>query len=354
MGDNVLWAYNAFGSAPFLKLSHAGSNKVFVDQPFAVKVGTNSGSDDGHEGASVGAVDAIGHDEASGVATGSTSDGDGAATITFHQTGWQRVKAREINPVSQKNDAIPSNSLDVCVVTEIADECDGTPPSQLAKIPDLEAPVIAVSTPLDNSATTASSVLLNYTVIDNYGLAPSCSSSSGASIPLDLGLNAVYLSCEDIFGNSMVRNIYVTREAAFATDPTGPTKETPARQSAGRRADPKPAEPIWLTAKALSLSCVKRCRKTKNKLVDGGSVTRISKGGAAKFKLAPGVPLLRVAGNSRRAVVKLTLRGKTVKITVPSGRKIRVIPVSGLTRGGIFKFSVSSGSIDLDAVAVSP
>lgn len=352
-GDNVLWAYDAFSSKPYLKLNRSGPSKVVVGEPYAVTVvERDAGSDTeegglgetAHAGASVDVVDSLGRDDASIPATGGVSDGNGAATVTFNEAGWQRIKAREINSVSLRNDAIASNSLDVCVVVIADDECAGDPPSQFPRVPDLEAPQITVTEPLADSTTSSESAVLTYTVSDNYGLAPSCSSPSGTSVALDLGLNAVHLSCEDIFGNQAVRNVFVTRTAKPATPLGPPAQGTPVG----------PLLPRWLTAKSASLTCGKKCKKVKNKLAASGSVLRVSTGGSAKFKLLAGAPLIRIVGSSKRASVRFSLGRKSVKVKIPAGRKVRVIPIKGLSTGGTLKLSVTSGSVDLDAVAVSP
>jgi hypothetical protein len=96
-----------------------------VGTPVDVTVTSGDGSGPGttaRSGATVGGVDANGQDVA-GVVTAGTSDGAGIASVTFTQTGWQRVKARQPG-------AIASNSLDVCVTATAAGTCAGTPPSQ--------------------------------------------------------------------------------------------------------------------------------------------------------------------------------------------------------------------------------
>lgn len=122
-GDQVLWAYDAFTGKPFLHL--AGPASATVDAPVAYTVTAGDGSGPGatpRSGATVRGVDADGADVA-GSATAGTSDPTGRATVTFSQTGWQRLKARQAG-------AISSNSVDVCVVAQPGDTCAGLPPSR--------------------------------------------------------------------------------------------------------------------------------------------------------------------------------------------------------------------------------
>jgi hypothetical protein len=140
-GDEVLWADDAFSNRPFLWLSapsQGPSPTVLVNTPFTVVVGATNASPtdddsstDPYLGAQVGAVTANGQPVPAGVADGGTSAIDGSATITFHQPGWQRVKARgPAGAPGAAPAAIASNSIDVCVEATAGAGCSGAPPSQ--------------------------------------------------------------------------------------------------------------------------------------------------------------------------------------------------------------------------------
>ncbi|HKG02143.1 MAG TPA: prenyltransferase/squalene oxidase repeat-containing protein [Conexibacter sp.] len=142
-GDEVLWAGDAFDNRPLLRLAGAvATPTALVDTPLTVTVtatdgGTRSAVGDPYAGAQVAAVDVAGQPAAAGVADVGTSAADGSATVIFHATGWQRLKAR--GPVSGGPGAPPaaiaSNSVDVCVEATPGAGCAGMPPSQVAVIP---------------------------------------------------------------------------------------------------------------------------------------------------------------------------------------------------------------------------
>jgi hypothetical protein len=134
-GDEVLWANDAFSNRPFLWLAGSTATPTaLVGAPLAVTVTSTTAStarDDTigepYAGAQVGAVTANGQSAAAGVADAGTSAADGSAIVTFHQAGWQRVKARAAGSPPA---AIASNSVDVCVEATQGAGCAGTPPSR--------------------------------------------------------------------------------------------------------------------------------------------------------------------------------------------------------------------------------
>ncbi|HST43483.1 MAG TPA: hypothetical protein VLK58_28415 [Conexibacter sp.] len=140
-GDDVLWVNDAFGGRPFLWLGapDAGARPtVAVGQPLTVAVSATQSSTEQDEtngppyaGATVTAVTATGAPAGVGVATAGLSGADGAATVTFHAAGWQRLKARTTSsdPVVGPP-AIASNSVDVCVEQTTGAGCAGDPPSR--------------------------------------------------------------------------------------------------------------------------------------------------------------------------------------------------------------------------------
>jgi acyl-coenzyme A thioesterase PaaI-like protein len=139
-GDEVLWVDDAFDDRPLLRLAGAvATPTALVDAPLSVTVTATDGSTPGatgaaYAGAQVSAVDVAGQLAAASVADAGTSGADGSATVTFHATGWQRLKARApaggVPPP-----AIASNSVDVCVEAAPGAGCAGTPPSQVAVVP---------------------------------------------------------------------------------------------------------------------------------------------------------------------------------------------------------------------------
>ncbi len=144
-GDELLWAYDAFSSRPFLQLVAAGAPVVAPDASLLVHVTQSSGGSEGGgaptpvpaAGVSVAPVTTA----ANGVETTHPSDpatvvtaADGTATLTFHATGWQRVKATAPGFVR-------SNRLDVCVPAGPTTDC-GPPPAdaqlRIAPAPPLD------------------------------------------------------------------------------------------------------------------------------------------------------------------------------------------------------------------------
>lgn len=146
-GDEVLWADDAFSNRPFLWLAAAATTPtVLVDTPLTMSVSATNASPSNpdttgapYPGARVAAATVNGQPAPAGVADPGTSAADGSATVTFHQSGWQRLKARGpgagAHPV-----AIASNSLDVCVEAAPGAGCAGTPPSRQPVSPSTTAP----------------------------------------------------------------------------------------------------------------------------------------------------------------------------------------------------------------------
>jgi hypothetical protein len=99
-GDEVLWAYAAFGSAP-LRLS--GPDTGTTGRPVTLRV-TNGETDAPEAGAAV---------------SGATTGPDGSASLTFSAAGIYRLKADRAN-------AIRSNTLVLCVDPPEAAPCTST------------------------------------------------------------------------------------------------------------------------------------------------------------------------------------------------------------------------------------
>ena len=111
-GDEVLWAYAAFGAPP-LRLAGPASATTGAPVPVSVVDGADGSPE---PGASVG---------------GATTGADGNATLSFADAGIYRLKA-------DRADAIRSNTLVLCVDPPGADPCTST---------DKSAPSVAASLP---------------------------------------------------------------------------------------------------------------------------------------------------------------------------------------------------------------
>jgi hypothetical protein len=151
-GDEVLWAYNAFGHRPFLALFPADATSgtrplmatAELNKPFEVEVLDYSDDKEDvppahpertgsapFEGADVSPV-LTGANGFERVETESpatvVTDARGKASITFTEAGWHRIKATALGS-GGKESVIRSNRLDVCVPAEGESGC-GAPPAE--------------------------------------------------------------------------------------------------------------------------------------------------------------------------------------------------------------------------------
>lgn len=123
--DQVLWAYNAFNAADFLRLT-ASSTTVAPGQTTTVQA-TNGSTGAVVSGAVVAPVstdpltdyETVESSDPSAV----TTDASGDATLSWSTPGWKRLKA-------VKADAIRSNRLDICVTP-----CGPPPADTLVRVP---------------------------------------------------------------------------------------------------------------------------------------------------------------------------------------------------------------------------
>jgi hypothetical protein len=157
-GDEVLWAYDAFGGRPRLALYPAGYSagpvaltaSVQLGEPFAVEVDARDGYNEGSpppspqrdgaepfEGAKVapvvtgpGGFEAVDTDDP----TVALSDEAGLAEIDFGETGWQRIKAVATGAGGGET-AVRSNRIDVCVYALLPSECPPLPADDQVRIP---------------------------------------------------------------------------------------------------------------------------------------------------------------------------------------------------------------------------
>lgn len=140
-GNEVLWAYDAFRSRPYLRLAAVNDNSTAPGPPqtvvyvnsgrdLTVKVQRYTGAQDGgaqNLGPAVGVRVAPVITGANGYQTVNTLDargrnttGFGTAVYTFPGTGWYRIKAAA-------NGFVRSNRLDVCVRPTPSTGCGALP-----------------------------------------------------------------------------------------------------------------------------------------------------------------------------------------------------------------------------------
>jgi hypothetical protein len=192
--DEVLWVYDAFEDRPTLALFPAGDTAsrppltatAQLGQPFEVQVdqyGDNTEDNPPaepdredatpYEGAEVSPVEtnAKGFEE---VLTSSpatvTTNAQGKASITFTTSGWHRIKAGTPLSKEDKEGAIRSNRIDVCVPAQGATGC-GSPPAE----DDVRTPPAQALAPEDEGHETPAAT-------SNTG--NQSGSGSGATVPL--------------------------------------------------------------------------------------------------------------------------------------------------------------------------
>jgi hypothetical protein len=153
-GDEVLWAYNAFGGGPFLAMfpvdvSYGSGTRPLtavaeLGKPFEVEVVDYT---DDHQDVPPAAPERTGSGPFAGadVSPVKTSakgfekietespetvktNANGKASITFTEPGWHRIKATAVSSGGEE-DVIRSNRLDVCVPEEGETGC-GEPPAE--------------------------------------------------------------------------------------------------------------------------------------------------------------------------------------------------------------------------------
>jgi hypothetical protein len=159
-GDEVLWAYNAFASKPFLALlpvaagyaSGTGPLTAIAElgKPFEVEVldydddkedvpplAPERAGSSPYEGADVSPVQtsAKGFEQVQTASPETVkTDADGKASITFTTPGWHRIKATAVNAKGEES-AIRSNRLDVCVPPKGSTACPEPFPEDQVRTP---------------------------------------------------------------------------------------------------------------------------------------------------------------------------------------------------------------------------
>jgi uncharacterized protein DUF4430 len=168
--DEVLWAYDAFDGRSRLVLYPAEytggalppTATAALGEPFGVEVYSWSGYVEGappetpqrgtqpFEGAEVGPVltDAKGFQRVDTASADTVvTDADGAASITFEEPGWHRIKATRI--VAGTETVIRSNRIDVCVPQPPATGCGSLPADAQARVPPPPLPGEAENAPAE-------------------------------------------------------------------------------------------------------------------------------------------------------------------------------------------------------------
>jgi len=126
-GDEVLWVYDAFNGRPMLSLE--GPTSAIVGEPIEVNVTDFTAA--AYQGATVSGLTAAAVPVSPEITVPGTSTVDGTASVTFNKPGWKRLKAYD--PADEGEgiaDAVPSNSIDICVEREAGVGCTGMAPSQ--------------------------------------------------------------------------------------------------------------------------------------------------------------------------------------------------------------------------------
>jgi hypothetical protein len=149
-GDEVLWAFDAFGSRPFLRLAAAADSSpmpgpalptatVEEDEPLPLSVKSSTGAMDGApdsiQSVSGALVAPVTTDPKSGYQEVEVNDPsavstavDGTASVSFPTPGWYRLKAA-------KNGYVRSNRLDVCVEPSGGGSCGPLPADAQVRTP---------------------------------------------------------------------------------------------------------------------------------------------------------------------------------------------------------------------------
>lgn len=97
------------------------------------------------------------------------------------------------------------------------DDANNSSSASVTVIYDNEGPEITITDPLDGSVTTFPSVMVEYSVIDNYDTFTFCDIGDGegdTTVPLTVGSNMITFNCFDDAGNSSTASTEVTYDAA--------------------------------------------------------------------------------------------------------------------------------------------
>ncbi|HEY6780484.1 MAG TPA: hypothetical protein VI111_05975, partial [Thermoleophilaceae bacterium] len=376
-GDEVLWAYDAFNSKPFLRLAAANDPSVppgptlptaFVDQgqPLALDVRSYTGAMDGNPesiqpvpGASVAPVET---DPVKGYQQVDTADpatvqtaADGSASITFATPGWHRVKADKLG-------MIRSNRLDVCVRAPGESGCGPLPADVRVRSIDAPDP--------DPDPT------------------PVPRSGEGTPTPLAPNVDPVRLSAP-VVGRDWARGRVTVRwkvldagvgVRSFALA----SKAVGAKRWTLRASGTEPSVALKLpagVASRLRLTVVDALGRSSSRTLGSVLVPRderslalgrgwaaasdsnawaktVSVGGpgaTARVRLGAGQPVVFVRGVRRAARVELSGAGKREVFRIAASGTAASRAIKGARRSkGTLTVRVLSGKVGLDGVALAP
>lgn len=352
-GDQVLWALDAFSNRPFLWL--AGPRTAKLGQPLSVTVTSTDGNaapnpatDARYAGAQVGPVDATGRPDPAGVADDGVSGADGSATVTFHQAGWQRLKARATGTAPAGDAAaIASNSVDVCVEATPGAGCDTPPPSQQPLVTPpttgggstralkLGRPQLALDA-VRGRVTAAWKVLdagpgvRDWSILTQQVGLPGARwvartgggpDATHARVPLPAGVSSrVRLRMRDTAGHVVTLALgqaFVPRDDRTLTAGRGWTR---ARDGGA-----------WL-----------------------GTVTRGGAGATLTARFGAGHPLFVVRGGRASARVELRAGRRVRRVAIPGARSVQTRRLLGpaLARAGAVTLTVLSGTVSVDGAGL--
>lgn len=376
-GDEVLWVNDAFNGRPFLWLD--GPRKVLVDVPFDVTVTatrqSTSGDDpDGepYEAAQVTAVTVNGRAAAGGIADPGASGADGTAAVTFRQLGWRRLKARalDLGPdglPDGRDDAIASDSLDVCVVADLAADCAGQPPSRTPVIPppppDGPAPPRQPELPRPPVETPPSSdpVRLEQPRIVAGGAGRGEVAVAWRVLAAGAGVARWSIDARPLGvkgGRFAERARGTTATAASLRLPAGRTYElrftlVDALGRSSTTAIGRVLVPLDDRARQ-----VRRGRSWTAARDAGawlGTVSRGGSGATLRVRLAAGRPVVVVRPDRRRAArVALVADGRRTVVRIPAGGGSRELRGPARRQAGTVTVRVLSGSVSVDGVGLAP
>jgi len=388
-GDEVLWVNDAFSGRRFLRLD--GAATAVADAPYAARVRssalTTAGGDataDPQPDAVVVGVDANGQPAPDAVVEG-TSGLDGTAVVTFRALGWQRIKARMPDRDGDgREDAIASNSLDVCVVATPADRCLGQPPSQVpvrpgpppSPAPDATPPHAPSPVPRPGPEPP----------LAGDGTPPSTRDDQPGPGPMRI-TSARILDAGKRHGRVTVAwrvdaPVAIARWTVSAT----PLGARPGRVAARAHGDGgttraslrPPAGRTYLLRLAVVDALGRSASRTIGRVlvpVDDrargvgrrgawravshptawrGTLSRGARGAAMRVRLGAGRPVVLVRPGSRAARVELRSGGGRTVARIPAGARARQLRAPAQRRSGPVELRVRSGTMHVDGIGLAP
>jgi hypothetical protein len=326
-GDEVLWAYDAFNSQPFLRLAGAADPSpapgpalptatVGQGQPLALAVVQSTGAMDGSPAnvkpAAGVQVAPVTTDPVTGYQLPNpanpatvTTAADGNTSIAFATAGWHRLKATAPGYVR-------SNRLDVCVLAPGASDCGPLPAD--ARVRGAAQPEPDPDPPHDPAPPSSP---------------PPAGATPVVEPPRSNGVDAQ----KDTTGRSL----------GLLTVPLDDRSRRLRYRGAWTRAADRSA---WK-----------------------GTVMRGSRGASVRVRLAAGKPVVFLRGATRGARIEIRTAGKRKRVRVATGARHRAAAaphrarfagaaprtVIGARRlAGVVTVTILRGTVGLDGIAVAP